>query len=78
MIAIPVPGNTPVICIITEFVNGTHLTYRFGDNPNYKHSSELNIDGTKVSVLLKKESVLYEYVTTIEELVEKVPITIKT
>lgn len=78
MIAIPVPGNTPVICIITEFVNGTHLTYRFGDTPNCKHSSELNIDGTKASVLLKKESVLYEYVTTIEELVEKVPITIKT
>ena len=78
MIAIPVPGNKPVICVITEFVNGTHLNYRFGDNPNYKYSSEINIDDTKVSVLLRKESVLYEYVTTIEELVEKVPITIKT
>ena len=78
MIAIPLPGNKPVICIITEFVNGTHLTYRLGDNPTYKYSSEINIDGTKASVLLKKESVLYEYVTTIEELVEKVPITIKT
>lgn len=78
MIAIPVPGNKPVICVITEFVNGTHLNYRFGDNPNYKYSSEISIDDTKVSVLLKKESVLYEYVTTIEELVEKVPITIKT
>jgi len=78
MIAIPVPGNKPVICVITEFVNGTHLTYRFGDNPTYKYSSEINIDGTKVSALLKKDSVLCEYVTTIEELVEKVPITIKT
>ena len=78
MIAIPVPGNKPVICVITEFVNGTHLNYRFGDNPNYKYSSEINIDDTKVSALLRKESVLHEYVTTIEELVEKVPITIKT
>ena len=78
MIAIPVPGNKPVICMITEFVNGTRLTYRFGDNPTYKYSSEINIDDTKVSALLKKDSVLCEYVTTIEELVEKVPITIKT
>ena len=78
MIAIPLPGNKPVICIITEFVNGTHLTYRFGDNPTYKYSSEISIDDTKVSVLLRKESVLHEYITTIEELVEKVPITIKT
>ena len=70
MIAIPLPGNKPVICIITEFVNGTHLAY--------KYSSEISIDGTKVSTLLRKESVLHEYVTTIEELVEKVPITIKT
>ena len=64
MIAIPLPGNKPVICIITEFVNGTHLTYRFGDNPTYKYSSEINIDDTKVSALLKKDSVLCEYVTT--------------
>lgn len=78
MIAIPLPGNKPVICVITEFVNGTHLNYRFGDNPTYKYSSEISIDDTKVSVLLRKESVLHEYVTTLEELVEKVPITIKT